>query len=156
MLLYQRNHSLPTLRLFSRSVMSNSFTTPWTSVHQAPLSTGFPRQGCWSGLPSPSPGDLPDSGIEPKPPALAGGFSTALPPVKPTPLGTRDRKGDWGTYKGSERGIWEYVPSAGQLRLHRLRTGKPPGVGGWGCEPSRQVKPEQLQRQHRVSLVRGD
>ena len=32
---------------------------------QAPLSTGFPRQGYWSGLPFPSPGDLPDAGIEP-------------------------------------------------------------------------------------------
>ena len=34
--------------------------TPWTVAHQAPLSIGFTRQECWSGLPFPSPGDLPD------------------------------------------------------------------------------------------------
>ena len=45
--------------------MSNSFVTPWTVAHQAPLSMGFPRQEHWSGLPFPSPGDLPDPGIEP-------------------------------------------------------------------------------------------
>ena len=38
------------------------FATPWTVAHQAPLSTGFSRQECWSGLPFPSPGDLPDPG----------------------------------------------------------------------------------------------
>ena len=41
---------------------------------QSPLSMGFPRQEYWSRLPSPSPGDLPDSGIEPLSPALASGF----------------------------------------------------------------------------------
>ena len=44
--------------------------TPWTVAHQAPLSMGFSRQECWSELPFPSPGDLPDPGIEPKSPAL--------------------------------------------------------------------------------------
>ena len=60
--------------------------TPWTVVHQAPLSMGFPRQEYWSGLPFPSPGDLPDPGIEPASPALAGRFSTAEPPGKPSQL----------------------------------------------------------------------
>ena len=41
------------------------FVTPWTIAHQAPLSMGFPRQEYWSGLPFPSPGDLPDPGIKP-------------------------------------------------------------------------------------------
>ena len=41
----------------------------WTVAHQVPLSMGFPRQEYWSGLPFPSPGDLPDPGIKPKPPA---------------------------------------------------------------------------------------
>ena len=45
---------------------------------------GFLRQECWSGLPFPSPEDLPDPGIEPKSPALTGGFFTAEPPEKPT------------------------------------------------------------------------
>ena len=43
---------------------------PWTVAHQAPLSMGFSRQEHWSRLPFPSPGDLPDPGIEPKSPAL--------------------------------------------------------------------------------------
>ena len=43
---------------------------PWTVAHQAPPSMGFSRQEYWSGLPFPSPGDLPDPGIEPRSPAL--------------------------------------------------------------------------------------
>ena len=46
------------------------FATPWTVAHQAPLSMEFSRQEYWSGLPFPSPGDLPDPGIEPGSPAL--------------------------------------------------------------------------------------
>ena len=42
---------------------------------------GFPRQEYWIGLPFPSPGDLPDSGIEPKSPALTGRFFTTGPPT---------------------------------------------------------------------------
>ena len=46
------------------------FATPWTVAYQASPSMGFPRQEYWSGLPFPSPGDLPDPGIEPWSPAL--------------------------------------------------------------------------------------
>ena len=46
------------------------FATPWTVAHQAPPSMGFSRQEYWSGLPFPSPGDLPNPGIEPRSPAL--------------------------------------------------------------------------------------
>ena len=46
------------------------FVTPWTVAYQAPLSMGFSRQYYWSGLPFPSPGDLPDPGIEPGSSAL--------------------------------------------------------------------------------------
>ena len=46
------------------------FATPWTVAYQAPPSMGFSRQECWSGLPFPSPGDLPNPGIEPRSPAL--------------------------------------------------------------------------------------
>ena len=42
-----------------------TLVTPWTAARQAPLSMGFSRQEYWSGLPSPSPGDLPNPGIEP-------------------------------------------------------------------------------------------
>ena len=46
------------------------FVTPWTVAYEAPLSMGFSRQEYWSGLPFPSPEDLPHSGIEPGSPAL--------------------------------------------------------------------------------------
>ena len=46
------------------------FATPWTAAYQAPLSMGFSRQEYWSGLPFPSPGDLPHPGIESRSPAL--------------------------------------------------------------------------------------
>ena len=59
--------------------------TPWTVAFQAPLSAGFSRQEYWSGLPIPSPGDLPDPGIKPTSmsPALASGFFLLAPPGKP-------------------------------------------------------------------------
>ena len=46
-------------------MLSNNFVTPWTVAHQGPLSMGFYRQDYWSSLPFPSPGDLPNPGIEP-------------------------------------------------------------------------------------------
>ena len=46
------------------------FATPWTVAYQASLSMGFSRRKYWSGLPFPSPGDLPNPGIEPRSPAL--------------------------------------------------------------------------------------
>ena len=63
--------------------MSYSFVTPWTVALQAPLSMGFLRQESWNRLLFPSPGDLPDSGIEPASPALADRFFTAKSPGKP-------------------------------------------------------------------------
>ena len=65
------------------SVVSDSMRPPWTGAHQAPLSTGFPRQEYWSGLPFCPPGDLPDPGIKPMSLALAGGFFATEPPQKP-------------------------------------------------------------------------
>ena len=50
------------------------FATPWAIARQAPLSMGFSREEHLSGLPFPPPGDLPDPGIKPTSPALAGGF----------------------------------------------------------------------------------
>ena len=47
--------------LVTKSCLTPS-VTPWTVVHQTPLSVGFPRQGYWSGLPGPSPGDFPTQG----------------------------------------------------------------------------------------------
>ena len=59
--------------------MSDSFMTPWTVAHEAPLSLGFSRQEYWSELPLPAVGDLPDPGTKPTSPVLAGGFFTAKP-----------------------------------------------------------------------------
>ena len=58
------------------------FETPWTVAHQAPLSMGFSRQEYWSGLPFSSPGDLPNLGIKPGPPALQADALTSEPPGK--------------------------------------------------------------------------
>ena len=58
------------------------FVTLWTVAYQAPLSMGFPRQEYWSGLPFPSPGDLPNPGIEPRSPALEADTLTSEPPGK--------------------------------------------------------------------------
>ena len=63
--------------------MSDSFVTPRTVGRQASLSMGFLRQEYWNESPFPSPGDLPDPGIEPTSPALAGRFFTTEPPGKP-------------------------------------------------------------------------
>ena len=57
--------------------------TPWPIACQTPLSMGFPRQEYCSGLPFPSPGNLPDPEIEPLFPSLAGRFFSAEPPGKP-------------------------------------------------------------------------
>ena len=56
------------------------FVTPWTVAYQAPPSMGFSRQECWSGLPFPSPGDLPEPGIEPGSPALQADALPSEPP----------------------------------------------------------------------------
>ena len=58
------------------------FATPSTVAYQAPPSMGFSRQECWSGLPFPSPGDLPDPGIEPGSPALQADALLSEPPGK--------------------------------------------------------------------------
>ena len=50
------------------------FAAPWTITHQASLSMGVSRQEYWSGLPFPSPGDLPNPGIEPGSPVLLADF----------------------------------------------------------------------------------
>ena len=56
------------------------FVAPWTVAHQAPLSMGFSRQEHWSGLPFPSPGDLPDPEIEPRSPTLQADALISEPP----------------------------------------------------------------------------
>ena len=59
------------------------FVTPWTVAYQASPPLGFSKQAYWSGLPVPSPGDLPDPGIEPRSPALQADALPSEPPGKP-------------------------------------------------------------------------
>ena len=71
------------MRVVSHLVLSDSETL-WTVARQAPLSMGLSRQGYWSGLPCPPPGDLPDPGVEPASPALEADASLrSQPPGKP-------------------------------------------------------------------------
>ena len=65
------SHVLKVLSPFSRVQL---FATLWAVARQAPLSKGLSRQEYWSGLPCPLPRDLPDPGMEPTSPALAGRF----------------------------------------------------------------------------------
>ena len=60
------------------------FATPWTVAYHASPSMGFSRQGYWSGLPFPSPGDLPNPGIEPGSPTLQADALLSEPPRKST------------------------------------------------------------------------
>ena len=59
------------------------FATPWTVAYQTPLSMGFSRQEYWSGVPLPSPGDLPSPGIKPRSPVLEADALSSEPPGKP-------------------------------------------------------------------------
>ena len=72
--MYSEVKSLSRVRLFA---------TPWTIAYQAPPSMGFSRQECWSGLPFPSPGDLPNPGIVPGSPELQADALLSEPPGKP-------------------------------------------------------------------------
>ena len=66
----------------SCSVVYDS-VTPWTVDCQAPLSMGFSREESWSGLPFPSPGDLPNRGIKPRSPTLQADSLLSESPGKP-------------------------------------------------------------------------
>ena len=65
------------------------FAIPWTVAHESPLSVEFSRQEDWSGLPFPSPGDLPDLGMELESPTLRADSLSSKPPGKPAATDTR-------------------------------------------------------------------
>ena len=75
------------------------FETPWTVARQAPLSMGFARKECWSGLPFLSPGDLPDPEIKPMYPALQ---VDSLPSKK-------KKRGYTSEYTKGLEGAWQIV-----------------------------------------------
>ena len=73
------------------------FANPWTVARQTSLSMEFPRQEYWSGLPSPSPGDLPDSGMEPT--------SPVSPALQSDPLPLSHLGNSWPLSSASLRGL---------------------------------------------------
>ena len=77
--------------------------TPWTVAHQAPLTLEFSRQEYWSGLPFPSPGDLPNPGIEPESPALQADSLPSEPPGKHVYVYTH-------THTHTHTHIYIYIP----------------------------------------------
>ena len=91
------------------------FETPWTVAYQAPLSMGFSRQECWSGLPFPSPGDLPNTGIEPGSPALQAEALPSEPPGEPnsqmTNTNFQDILHDSLTYRGCHPSVIGLLPA---------------------------------------------
>ena len=88
------------------------FVIPWTVAYQAPSSMGFSRQEYWSGLPFPSPGDLPHPGIKPRSPALRADALTSEPPGKKAhpklvPVARKEAKGQsvWWVGASLDQGL---------------------------------------------------
>ena len=82
-----RQRQLPPILDVSSLSRFRLFVTPWTVAYEAPPSMGFSRQEYWSGLPFPSPGDLPDPGIEHGSPELQADALPSKPSGKPAPSG---------------------------------------------------------------------
>ena len=85
--------------------------TPWTVARQAPLSMGFSRQGCWSGLQYPPPGDLPNPGIEPGSPVFqADSYCVSY---------IREALAHWGLRKARQpMDLWSFgSPGEGESRV---------------------------------------
>ena len=82
------------------------FASPWTAARWAPLSMGFSRQEDWSGLPFPSPGDLPDPGTEPRSPALQADSLPSEPPGKPLARGKKSRIANTQLKEKEKMGSW--------------------------------------------------
>ena len=91
------------------------FVTPWTVAYEAPPSMGFSRQEYWSGLPFPSPGDLPNPEIKPRFPALQAGTLPSKPPGKNSCNSTRTKT--QSDFKNGQRTLFgvllkEYIQKA--------------------------------------------
>ena len=100
------------------------FATLWTVAHQAPLSMRFSKQEYWSGLPFPSPGDLPNLGIEPTSPALQVDSLPSEPPGKPNKPEIQKRKEKKKILKSKEKRKaklrhWKYLFEK-RMPTHRL------------------------------------
>ena len=116
------------------------FATPWTIAGLAPLSMEFSRPEYWNGLPCPPPGDLPNSGIEPRShtrPALAGRFFTTSAtweaPTHCIDVQTEDQSWQWLPVREGRN--WDEGVRAGYWEWAAWGVGE---VGGW-CRQQRRV-----------------
>ena len=100
--------------------------TPWTAAHPAPLSMRFFRQGYWSGLPFPAPGDLSNPGIKPRSPALQAESLPSEPPGKPKNIGVGCHSLLQGIFptQGSNLGLLH----CRQILYHLSHQGSPPSI----------------------------
>ena len=94
----QSKYCCAVLKLLSHVQLS---ATPQTVAHQVPLSMGFSRPEYWSGLPCPPQGDLPNPGIQPRPPTLQADSLSSEPPGKPKNTGV----GSLSLLQGNFRGL---------------------------------------------------
>ena len=97
------------------------FATLWTVAHETPLSMGFSREEYWNGLPFPSPGDLPDAGIEPislLSPALAGGIFTTRATQAKTYITEKKKKRVIVVGRGQKGGNTPYLPTYTHTHTH--------------------------------------
>ena len=111
------------------------FTTLWTVAHQFPPSMGFSRQKYWSGLPLPSPGDLPDLGIKPRSPTLQADVLTSEPPgLTPQNRGV-DIQSGYPPHTGIESKsptLWVVVSSPAEPQQKAINS---TGRLGWDSNP---------------------
>ena len=106
-------HIIKNLKVKVKSLIRvRLFATPWTVAHQAPPSMGFSRQEYWSGLPFPSPGDLPDPAIEPRSPALQFSSVQSLSRVRLCDPMNRSTPGLL---------VHHHLPEFTQTHIHRVR-----------------------------------
>ena len=116
--------------------------TPWTVAYQAPPSRGFSRQECWSGLPFPSPGDLPDPEIKHGSPTSQADTLPSEPPGKPCKQEAghkyqgrgkcRRPRFDLWVGKIPWRRKWQPTPAFLPGKSHGQRSLA--GYGPWGCK----------------------
>ena len=119
------------------------FVTPWTVTFQALLTMGFPRHDCWSGLPFPSPEDLPNPGIKPGSPELQADPLPSEPPGKPHELYSTWNSLDQNTRVGSLSLLQEIFPAQGsnpvllpcRLILYQLSHKGSPIILEWVAYP---------------------
>ena len=107
--------------VFSRSVVPDTFVTPWIAAGRAPLSMEFSRQEYWSGLPCPPPGDLPNPGIEPRSLTMQGDSLRSEPLLKQ--INKETKNGSWSlrlSFGWRQSLQLPPLPSAPSLHLHLL------------------------------------